>query len=63
MTALQYLLNSTPTLDNLKNFQWTPIPGSIAGPRIFKENLLNFGLIDVSVKAALEMTKRAEQCI
>ena len=48
MTALQYLLNSTPTLHNFKNFQWTPIPGSTAGPRIFKENLLtNFGLIDV----------------
>ena len=64
MTALQYVLNSMPTLDNLKNFQWTPILGSIAAPRIFKENLLtNFGLTDVFVKAALEITKRAEQCI
>ena len=60
----------TKTAIKPKFVQWTRNSGdfivhwSIAALKVFKENLsANFGLIAVFVKVALEITKRAQQCV
>ena len=57
------LLNFAPTLYKFRSLQWIRNPGIFntdCSTEIFKEKLLkNFGLIDVFVKEALEVTKRS----
>ena len=61
MTSLQYSLNFSPALDNLKSYQWTRNSeiAAIAALKFFEESLSTyFGLIAVFVKVALEITKK-----
>ena len=61
MTSLQYSLNFSPTLGNLKSYQWTRNSeiAAIAALNFFEESLSTyFGLIAVFVKVALEITKK-----